>query len=884
MTGWLRRLRARVRHRHFDRDVADELAFHKALKEEELSAAGTPRDDLVAAARAAMGSELRAREEARGVWFPPRLEAVVQDVRYAVRGMRRDKTFTLAAVAALALGMGATTSIFSVVNAALLKAPPYPQPERILSLTLPDGGSQDGQIFHYIRERSTVFEAIAARGGSAGWNLVAGRHAEYVRGLPVSAEFFRVLGVSPIAGRAFRAAEDVPGGPRAAMLSEALSRRLFASRSEAVGAVVLLGGVPHTVVGVMPGAFRTMPEADLWTPLQLSAQDNSWNYQVLGRLPAGAAAAAAAAELDRMRAGIHRDLQGHSERRVRWLRWLSYGTALGLDRAPALALLAGAVAFLLLIACVNVASLQLVRALARGREMATRVALGGGARRLAQQVVTESLVLGMSGGAAGLVAAWWCLRLLERVVPAGLLTGGRPQLDGRVLLVTLIVSTGAGLLFGLAPAMALTRMNVSASLREGARQTPGRATVWLRRMFNVVEVALAVVLLVAAGLMVRTFVAMRGTDLGFEPSNVVVGRMSLQGSPEQAREPAALFFERTLARLAAVPGVTAVAVGNNVPVEQGLNMPVEPPPGSLVGGVRAVDFRYVTPRYFDVFRIRVVAGRTFDERDGAGTPPVVIVNESFARTYFGAAPAIGRVVELVHGLGDSPRAVVGVVADVKALSGAGWTRGPNALAAGAPPSIYVPAAQVPEQVLRMVHRFLPISWAVRVQARPAAVIPRVQQVVAAAAPTLPFIGFQTMEQVIAGDLETHRFMTLLLAAFGAVAAALALTGLYGLVAYTVVQRRREVALRLALGATTRSIVGRFVREGLIVTAVGLAFGLGAAAGVAHVLRAFIFGVAPLDPVTFAGVGAGVLAVAAVASVIPARRAAAWDPASTLRAE
>ncbi len=811
------------------------------------------------------------------------MDSFWQDTRYAARSLRRAPASTLAALATLALGIGATTAIFSVVNAALLTPPPYPEPDRILVLGYPDGGSQDGQIFHYVRERAQSFQRMAAHSGSSGWNLVVGDRAEYATGVPVSEGFFEVLGVAPLLGRGFSRVEDQTNGPRAVVLSEPLWRRVLGARKEAIGEVVLLGGVPHTIVGVMPAGFRTVPAADLWTPLRLSPTDNSRNYTVLGRLRGGVSPGHAASDLASLKNGLHSDLRGISEARSQALQWITYQRWLGLAGRDALLLLLGAVVFLLLLACVNVASLQLVRAVTRRREMATRSALGGGNARLIQQVLTESVLLALVGAALGILVAQWGVRTLVTLVPGGLLEGRTVVLDWRVLGVTLAVAVAAGIFFGFAPALGTARPDLRTALWEGARNTAGRPTIWLRRVFAVAEVALAVLLLVGAGLLIRTFVNLRSVELGFDPSNVVIGKMSLQGSTSQTREELAAFFERTLTRLREVPGVTAAAVGNNVPIERGLNLPLEPPVGSLVDQMRAVDWRYVTPEYVALFGIPIRAGRAFDGRDQAQGAPVVLVNEAFARTYFGTTQVVGRFAQIARGLKDPPREIVGVIADVKGLSGSGWTRGPSALGSPVAPTMYVPAAQVPDNILQMVHHYFPISWIVRTR-RAANVVPAVQEVVRSAEPALPFIRFETMEQLIARDLEMQRFLTTLLGVFAALSLALATVGMYGLVAYTATQRTQEVGIRMALGATSTRVLRAFLMEGLSLVVAGAAIGLSGAALASRLLSSLVFGIEPLDPLTFVAVTALLILVAGTATLMPALQASRTDPMRALRLE
>jgi len=724
----------RRKRRNYERDLEAELRDHLERQATTYRAEGLSEQEAVRRARLTFGGLEQVKEQCRDARRLSLVDTAWRDLQYAVRTLRREPSFTLAALATLALGIGATAAIFAVVNAVLLQSPPYPEPDRIVALTYPDGGSQTGQIFHYVREHARSFDRVAALAGSSGWNLVVGERAEYVTGVPVSEGFFDVLGVRPLIGRGFTRGEDQPNGPPAVVLHEAVWRRLFGARSEAIGETLLLGGVPHTVVGVMPAHFRTTPSADVWTALRVSPADNSWNYAVIGRLRAGVTMSQATSELSALKVGLRPQLRDVSERRIQMMRWISYRQWLGLSGRDPLLLLLAAVLFLLLLTSVNVAGLQVVRGAARRREMATRAALGGGRGRLVQQVLVESLLLALVGAALGVALAYGGIRALETLAPAGLLEGRSLALDWRVLGFTLACAVGAAAFFGLMPALGAARVDLRAALWDAGRHTAGRHAVWLRRTLGVAEVALAVLLLAGAALFMRTLVNMHRAPLGFDPSHLVVGQMSLQGTTKQTSEDLAAFFERTLERIRNLPGVQAAAVGNNIPVERGLNLALDPPPGALIADIRAVDWRYVTADYFTVFRIPLRSGRLFDRRDGSRGAPVAIVNAAFSRTYFGgSAAALGRVLHLTD-RDDLPREIVGVVADVKGRSGAGWTSGPNALGSAAPPTIYVPVAQVPEPILDAVHHFFPVSWVIRTSGD-MEIVPDVQSAVRAAEPS-----------------------------------------------------------------------------------------------------------------------------------------------------
>jgi predicted permease len=812
------------------------------------------------------------------------MESLWCDLRDTVRALRRSPAFTVASLATLAVGMGATTAIVSVVNAALLEPPPYPEPHRIVVLGTWDVGPHDGQTLHYLRERARRVKMLAAyRATSSGWNLVAGDRAEYATGMRVTAGFFEVLGVPPLLGRGFSRAEDQANGPPAVVLSEPVWRRLLGGRRDAIGEIVLLGGIPHTVVGVMPAGFRTFPRADVWAPLRLDPNDTSYNNVILGRLAERVELSDADAELEALKPAMLRDLRGGSDARTAVMTWVPYQRFLGGQARRELLLLLGAVGVLLLIACVNTASLQMARAAARQREMATRSALGSGRLGLMRLALVESLVLALAGAALGLVVALWAIRGFSTLIPGALLEGVALDLDWRVLALTGTVAAASGVFFGLAPALALARLNPRAALRDSGRSTAGRSTMWLRRGFAILEVALALVLAVGAGLLVRTFVNLRAVDPGFDPSRVIVAKMSLDGSSQQTRGDLAGFFNRMLARVRAVPGVVAAAVGSTIPVERGLNLPLEPPAGGLISGIRSVDWCYVTPEYFEVFRIPLRAGRVFDASDRPGSAPVAVVNEAFVRAYFGDRPVVGQFLQLRRSLGDPPRRIVGVVADVKGVSGAGWGGGPVALASPAPPVLYIPASQVPAGIVELVHQFFPTSWVVRSEGT-ADVIPAIQEVVRAEEPLLPFIRFETMEQVIARDLETQRFLMWLLGAFAAIAIVLAVVGTYGVLAYATAQRTQEIGIRMALGATGGRVLGACLGEGLLLVGCGVALGLLGAAALSRTLSALVFGIEPIDPLTFAGMAAVLAAAAGAATFVPAWQASRLDPARVLRSE
>jgi putative ABC transport system permease protein len=817
---------------------------------------------------------------------------MLQDIRYALRSLRRAPGFTAAALLTLALGIGATTGIFSLVNATLLKPVPYPEPDRIAVLTARYGtspvpqSSQSGITFTLVRDRVRVIETIAAQSGVTNWNLATRNSAISVRGLRVSTDYLKAHGVRPLAGREFSREEDTARGPDAAMLSESLATRLFSNPTNALGQQVMLGGRPYTVVGVLPPGFVSIPSSEVLTALRTNDRDQGLNYRVIGRLRPGSTPEAAQTELATVRADLLRTIPTLVESRVPTFAWSDYREVLGgAVRQPVLIML-GAVAFLLLIACVNVANLSVARAVTRHREIATRASLGATRGRLVRQVLTESLVLAISGSILGLVVASGSMQLLISFISEDtardLLAGGTVSLDWRVLLVTIGITFGAGLFFGLAPALAFSRVTPGSALASRTTAGPGAATI--RRTLTVAEVTLAVVLLVGAGLLIRSFMNLTSVELGFAPDGIVIGRMSLQGTSAESTDARQRLIEQGLARVRQLPGVTAVAVSNSIPIETGLNLAMTPPSGALIEQMRAVDWRYVSPDYFSLFEIDTRAGTTFTDDHRAGRPLVAVVNEAFARTYFGRVDATGQMITFGN---EGPREIIGVVADVKGRSGAGFVRSftLGALGSASAPAVYVPVAQAPDSAVQTANRFFDMKWIVRANGTNAGALePGMREAVRVLDPTLAFIRFESMTSVIRRDLDMQRLLTILLGAFASSAMLLAAVGLYGLIAYAAVRRRKEVGIRMALGATASRIMQSFVSEGVTLATIGLLLGLAGAAAVTRLLSSRLFGVTPLDITTFAIAGVALVAVAACASLFPASSAARTDPMHVLRGD
>lgn len=879
---YLTRLAGLLR-RQADADLDEELAEHLRLLEADLLARGTSPDAARRAARQALGGLSRTEHAVHDQRTWPAIERLWQDIRWSVRSLRRAPLFTTTAVLTLALGIGSTTAIVSVINISLFKPLPYPHSDRLVTLAAGGRTNFTGEEFYALRDRLQTPDALGADGGGLSWNLHVGGRATHVIGRRVSSALFDVLGVAPQRGRTFSAAEDAPNGPWAVVLSDRLWRSHFEARADHLGRVVELGGVAHQIVGVMPPDFRTYPDADLWTPLRLPLTDKGSNQQVIARLRPDATFAEANAELAARRQILVSEL-GWPRESAAVIEWQPYRQALRSQYRPVLLILLGAVGCVLLIACVNVAGLQLVRGSVRHAEMATRAAIGGSPRRLMREVLTESMVLSVAGAGVGVLCAVWALPSLAAVLPPSILDGEPLSVDVLVLAGVLITAILVGLLFGYVPARDARGVDVrSAMSQQGTRHTAGPATLRWRRALVMGQIALSLVLLVSTALLGRTLMNFSRVELGFEPQHLVIGTMSLTGVPTPAGREIPEFFEETLGRIRATPGVRQAAVTSGLPVARALNLPLLPPAGGQIATVRAVDWRYISTNFFETLGVPLRAGRLFAATDTQNSQPVVVVNERFARAYFGREAVLGRTLRLPVGTADEQydMVVVGVVGDFRNASGAGWSQGGNALTNAPPPSLFVPVTQAPPDLLAR----LDAHWLVRTSAAgagPASTAATVAQLVQATEPRLPFVRFQTMEEIVADQIEQQRALFSLLALFAAASVTLACVGIYGVTAYNVSARSRDIGIRMALGSTRLRVVRLLLHEGVVLTTLGIGVGLGGALLVSRSLEAYLWGVAPFDPVAFLAAATTLAAIAVLAILWPAVRAACLEPSGVLR--
>jgi putative ABC transport system permease protein len=804
------------------------------------------------------------------------MRAVFQDIHYAARMLRRQPGFTIVAVLTLALGIGANTAVFTVVNAVLLRPLAYADPDSLVLLLYGRPG-RISQWLSPLNYRDLVGQSSAFQNAAAYTpvtaNLTGTGDPERIDGASVSWNFFNVLGVAMREGRGFVEAEGSGEGD-VVVIGDGLWRRRFGGQPGLIGTSIRLDGRPRTIVGIALGGVALPSKAEFWRPLIFTPRDLAprsrgaqW-ISAVARIEAGGDVARATAALQTVAARLaveHETINGGTtalaiplhQRMVQNVR-------------QTLLVLLGAVGFVLLIACVNVANLLLARAQSRTREVAVRAALGAGRRRLIAQFLSEAVLLGLLGGAAGLAAAYWCTRALVALAPASIPRLAEVAIDLRVLTFTLAVAVGTSVLFGLMPALSASGGAVARFIGAAGRGTVGAGPSRPRRALVVCEMALAVMLLVGAGLLIRSYLRLQQVSPGFDPDGIITFNLSLPEAKYSNSSSVAGFTATLLARMRAEPGVETAAAVFGLPFGElsastSFRNPSKPdtPDGPIAG------MRIVSPEYFKTMRIPLVAGRLFDERDDDAAPEVVLINQQTARRYFDGENAIGQQIRVGVTLAREARSnnktIVGIVGDVKY----------GRLDAETPPEIYLPYAQ---------HAVDEFTIAVRTAGDPMAFAPTLRRDVAAIDRELPIAKMEPMTAVVGASIAERRFTMFLLSAFAAVALALAAIGIYGVLAYLVSQRTQEIGVRLAIGAAPGDVARLFLREGARLTIVGLAAGFAGAAAAARALSTLLFGVTATDPATFAAVAGALTLVALAASYVPARRAARVDPIVALRSD
>jgi predicted permease len=812
---------------------------------------------------------------------------IIDDLNYGYRQLIKAPGFAITAILTLGLAIGANTAVFSLVDAVLLKSLPYPQPENLATLSrqfirngeiISEDTSHDGKTWEAIRDHAKSVDAAVVSGISARVSLVVGDRAMPVTPQRVSAGYFKVLGVPPVLGREFTREEDRSGGPAVAVLSDRLWRAAFNADPSVLGSRVLLKGEPHEVVGILPPGFLTNVDADLWTPIRpnTKGEGGGTNYGIVARLKDGAGWPEARAEVSAVADGALNFRPGGGGTFRHSLMTMQDSMASGV-RLP-LMLLSASVGLVLLVACVNLAGLLLARAGRRTREIATRLAVGGDRRAVIRQLLIESVVLALFGGLAGLALGALALEGLKAGATDLLLTTwAQVTLDARVLSVTLGLTALTAILFGLVPAIQATRLDVQAALAEGGtRSVAGGAKGWPRRLLVVAEVALGVVLLVGAGLLTRTFVHLQSQSPGFDPRRIIAASASLEDARYEKHESVEQLFDRSLTRMAAVPGVESAAVSLGLPYERILNMGARiVGPAGEQGDFIFSTATYVTPGYFETLRLPMLRGRSLQATDARTAANVVVVSESFARRYFKDREAVGEHVSM----GGQTRQIVGVATNVQQRGGFNGFGPLDAL-----PAIYLPFAQFPGGGLRTIHGWFSPAWIIREARQGAVTEQELRHAMADIDPQLPLAAIRGVDQVRSAALSRQRVLMMLVAALGGLALFLAAIGIHALIASGVTERTRELGIRMALGATVRQTMIDAARPGIIMAIAGLAIGCGLAYGASGLIRNLLWGVRENDPITFAAVVGTLLVVAVTASVMPALRVRKLDPVSLLRSE
>jgi putative ABC transport system permease protein len=871
---------------HLDMDIQDRIARGESPGEAALNA------------RRDFGDTTTVREVTSDMWSGEWIHQLAQDVRYAVRGLARAPGFAVIAVLTLALGIGANTAIFSVVNGVLLRPLSFPKPEQLVLVSSQfakqrlDQFAVDGSEFIELRARSRAFQDVGAYTTGA-VNVGADDAPQRVASGIVSPSLFATLRVPVLRGHAFTEQEAAPGGPLVVMLSSELWESAF-GRRPVVGSEILVDGVKRTVVGIMPRGFDVHDEGvRIWLPLRLDpanpAQYRGGHYLfMIARLKDGLSLGAARVDLETM-LGQWTSIDGGTQsttpgapgfvhtpnKTTHRLRFDDLQTNMigGIGRA--LWVLQAAVVFVLIIACANLANLLLMRAESRHRELAVRAALGAGRGRLVRQFLSESLVLSLVGAVAGIVLARVGLRALVVAGSAGLPRTASIGIDARVLAFTLVLALLSGVLFGMAPLMHLGAKSIGLALRDGGtRSTAAGARNRVRRGLVIGEVALAVTLVIGAGLLLRSFWNLMRVDAGFDRTNLTTFSIALPPRVYKDSTRRVAFYDNLTRQLSATPGVTGVAAMTGLPPQRNIDAndvtyegyvpPTDAPPPN------AEYYQTVTPGYFSTMRIPIVSGRSFGPGDDAMSAPVVIVNETLARQYYPNQNPIGRRLQQTGS--KTFFTIVGVAKDVKQ--------------GGVDSRIGTELYLLYEQTPTTAFGYAPpaLNVVVRSTLEKAALSPIVRRTVAAFDASLPIVGYRSMDEVISDSVARPRFLAQLLGIFATVALLLSAIGTYGVLAFAVMERRREIGIRMALGATEYGVLAMVLRQGLGLASAGLVIGLLGAAALTRLTTTLLFGVTPLDPPTFAAVGAFMLLVAGAAAVIPARRATRVDPLTALRSD
>ena len=799
------------------------------------------------------------------------LANVLTDVRYAVRQLRKTPGLTAVVVLTLAFGSGATTAIFSVINGVLLRPLAYPEADRLMAVfeIVPRFGrfSVAPANFQDWRQQNTVFERIVAYASDSD-TLIGADGPERIQKASVSWDVFETLGVAPAMGRGFQSEEDAPNRNGVVVVSHGMWQRRFGADPSILGTTITLSGAPATVIGVMPpGFFFPSREVEFWQPIGLNPANATRGGHFLGviaRLKAGVSREQAEAEMQ----GIAQRLaqQYPKTNKDESVEVIGMHELIVGPVRPMLGTLMAAVAVVVLIACANVANLLLVRASVREKEMALRTALGAGRQRLIVQMLTESLLLAAAGGGLGILLAWSAIGPIQTLGVGSVPRVLDITLDRAVLTFAVLVSIATGILFGMAPAWHASRAGISAVLKEGGRSATSRRGHWIRRSLLVVEVALSLVLLVGASLLLRSFAKITGVDPGFNPEGVLAFRVALPQTSYPQPHNRIAFYDRLLERLRSSPGIQSAGMTQTIPMRgsYSLSFTIEGRPPANVGEDPSANYRVVSPQYFSTLGIPLRQGRLIEERDRDSAPMVAVVDEAFARRYFPGTSAIGSRIDIGNGI-DGFYEIVGVVGDVRHAR----------LDAEAAPTMYVPYTQ---------DVFSGMWLVVRTQGDPGQQAGAVRQVIRALDGTLPAFSIVPLAEIVDDTVAQRRFSMMMLSLFAFVALFLATVGLYGVVAYAVTQRTQEIGVRMAIGAQRRDVMRMVLADGMKLALVGVLIGIGAALASSDYVASMLFGVTPFDAASYLLTAALLMAVAALACYMPARRAMNVDPLAALRQE
>ncbi len=870
------KFRLRARRRHRDAELDEELRAHFAMAVADRIARGESPDDALAATRREFGNVTHVKEVTREMWGSLWLERFTQDLRYALRSLRRSPAFAVVAVVTLAIGIGVNSAMFTLMNGVLLKPLPYASPERLFAISYQPASGPFARMHalydgHYValekdpRARE-IFEHVATF-SQASVTLRGVGEPQRLTGASATPNFFAVLGAHAALGRAFTTEDSPAARDASVVLSDRLWRNSFAGDPNILGKAIDVDDVKRTVIGVMPASFNLPANSDLWTSLTIQLSDHNARMRpVVGRLKANVTPQEATTAF-RTIATSFTPLDGAKPNEfIAELVPLKKYVVGDADRP--LLIFAGAVAFVLLIACANVANLLLMRVTTRDREIAVRAALGAGRGRLVRQLLTETFVIATCGSVLGIGLALAGVKLLVTTAPSEMLPRVEGvHLDGTVLLFTVGVVVLTTLLCGLVPALHASEERLRASLADGGRSSTG-GHGGIRSLLVVAEIALALVLLVGAGLLLRSFQKMQRVDLGFTPSGRLIASVTLPTDRYRTGEDTRRYHDAVVSRLQTLPGVKDVAVVNSLPFSQRLTAGSFQIEGGTKPPGRWADKMVVTPDYFRAVGQRIAEGRAFTVADRADTKKVVIVSQSLAAKFWGGTTAIGKRISM----SDTPTekdwlTIVGVVSEVVQNS---VTEKPDR-------AVYQPMAQVDGPLTRM-------SYVIRADGDPTPLAAGIRQIVRDADPTLPLGPVREFSDLIQSTILTPRFQSQVLAAFSAMALVLAVVGIYGVMAYGVAQRLHEIGVRVALGASPRAVKNMVLKQTAVLAVPGLAIGIGGSLALTRLLSRFLFKVTPTDPVTFAGVGLLLAVVAFAAAYLPARRASEIDPLVVLRGD